>query len=468
MDIEYVKSVINDGESDIVEFKTSTAQLKAVFETVCAFLNSNKNGVVFIGVNDKGNLVGQNVTDNTRQEIARELNKIEPHADIDVAYISLENDRYVIALSTKPGVLAPYVYDGRSFLRNQSTTIRMPMERYEQILYEKRSKMHAWEKLAINDCDIGDLDKNRIQQVVRIAIAERRLTETAVRSNTKEILKKFNLMVDEKLTNAAVVLFCKNQHRQFIQSKLRLARFRGINKNEFIDNKAICGNAFDLYEHAMNFLRSYLPIAGKIEEGNPFREDTPAIPYKVLREALVNALCHRDYSLPGGSISLAVYDDRVEVSSTGRLPNNISLRDLMRHHESHPRNPLIANVFFTCGMVERWGRGTQDMIEFCRVSGNPKPKFVELTGSFTVVLPLKESIGGAAKQLEQVGITARQEEILKVLEKSPCNSIQLLAKLKNSSSIRIVQIDLSKLEKMGLVKREGKARALVWKLRKDE
>jgi ATP-dependent DNA helicase RecG len=148
-----------------------------------------------------------------------------------------------------------------------------------------------------------------------------------------------------------------------------------------------------------------------------------------LREALVNALCHRDYASPCGSISLAIYDDRVEVSSTGRLPHDISISDLAKPHDPHPRNPLIANVFYACAMIEQWGRGTQDMVKLCHQSGNPKPKFVKLTGSFTVVLPSKEPIDGYKIQ-KPIELTSRQEEILKLLEKSAFNAAQLSEKLR--------------------------------------
>ena len=152
-----------------------------------------------------------------------------------------------------------------------------------------------------------------------------RLSENALRDTPIEILKKFNLLRDGQLIRAAIILFCKNEAKQFIQSQLRLARFKGINKNEFIDSKLFVGNAFYLYEQAMMFLNNYLPIAGKFSDTSPVRIDTPAIPYKVLREAVINAIAHRDYAIKGGAISLAIYDDRVEVSSAGTLPVGISI-----------------------------------------------------------------------------------------------------------------------------------------------
>jgi ATP-dependent DNA helicase RecG len=466
MDIKKVQSIIKEGESNKVEFKTTTTQIKSIFETICAFLNGD-GGTVLIGIKNNGQIIGQKATDNTQQEIARELNKIEPHAEIDISYIPLENNQQIIAITVKSGTRIPYVYDGRPFLRNQSTTIRMPRDKYEHLLYEKRPIFIRWESLTTNDCNISDLDNNRIQQVIRVSVNEGRLMESAMSAEPKEILKKFDLMSGDYLTNAAVILFCKNRTKQFLQSELKLARFKGINKSEFLDNKSMRGNIFDLYEYAMSYLENYLPLEGKIEAGNPFRIETPAIPYKVLREAIVNALAHRDYSSSGGSVSIAIYDDRVEVSSTGRLPNEISLSELGKQHESHPRNRLIANVLYACRMIERWGRGTQDMIEICKKSGNPRPKFVELTGSFTVIFPLKEPIGDHVKQ-KKIVLTSRQKEILEIIEEFPKNSAQIADKLKKSPSLRMVQIDLLKLEKAGFVKREGKARSVIWKILKPE
>ena len=392
MKLSQLRVLIKQGESEVLEFKKSTGLLTAAMQTVCAFLNSELGGTVLIGVTDDKKIVGQAVSDGTKKEIAQELSKIEPNATPHAEYISVGIDLFVIAITVKPGNRAPYVYDGRPFTRSQSTTRKMPQEKYEQILHERRSSSIAWESLTTNDCTLTDLDKKRIQQVVNMAVEAGRLTEIASRAGVKEILKKFNLISGNELTNAAVILFCKNEQKQFIQSMIKLARFKGTDKTEFIDNKAIRGNIFDLLEDALAFLHNYLPIAGKIEDEGMLRTDSPAIPPRVLREALINAFCHRDYSLRGGSIDIAIYDDRVEISNTGTLPPDIKLSELSKTHQSFPRNPLIANVLFLCRMIERWGRGTLDMIAICKKLGNKPPRFDESTGSFSVTFTLREPI----------------------------------------------------------------------------
>lgn len=336
-------------------------------------------------------------------------------------------------------------------------------EKYISMLRSRSRNPVAWDALVTNSCTIKDLDSKRIRQIAQIAVDEKRLPKEALSSGVEDILKKFGLIFENRLVNAAVVLFCKNERKQFMQSNLKLARFKGTTKSEFQDEKSFCGNIFELYDNAMIFLDNYLPVAARIEEGNPFRVTTPAIPQKVLREAVVNALCHKDYSIESGSITIAIYDDRIEITSSGKLPSAIKLKDLARDHESFPRNRLIAKVLYACHMIEQWGRGTQEMIELCQKSGNPIPRFEETTSSLWVTLPLREPIPRVElTRIPTVQLADRQKEILEILEHGPSTRKQIMSKMKNPPSDRTVQSDLLLLNKLGLITAEGKARALTW------
>ncbi len=467
MQIKNLKALVRHGESELLEFKKSTGLLSAAMQTVCAFLNSDIGGTVLIGVTDDKKIIGQVISDGTRKEIAQELSKIEPQSGVCVDYVPIKANLYVIVFIVKPGNRAPYVYDGRPFIRSQSTTRKMPQDVYEQMLHVRRPSSVAWESLTTNDCGVNDLDKKRIRQIVNMAVSERRLTDIAIHANVNEILKKFDLMVNNQLTNAAVILFCKNERKQFIQSLIRLARFKGLDKTEFTDNKTIRGNIFDLYESAIAFLDNYLPIAGKIDEGSHFRVDTPSIPPRVLREALINAFCHRDYSSRGGSIDIAIYDDRVEIINSGPLPPDIKLSDLSKKHKSFPRNPLIANVLFACRMIEGWGRGTLDMVELCKQSGNKPPTFEESTGSFSVTFPLRESIRRIAlTRMPSIRLTDRQKEIVGILKHGPFSREQIMKKMEKPSAERTIQLELFKLKTLGLITHEGtgRGRFVAWSL----
>lgn len=464
MKIAQLRALTKHGESEKLEFKTSTSSLSTGMQTACAFLNSDHGGVVIFGVKNDGQIVGQEVTDKTRKEIAVELNKIEPYAKIDVIYVRVSDKHQAIVLSVNPDDRAPYTYDGRPYMRNQSTTMRMPKEEYTY-LYNKNNP-GLWESLANNTCTIKDLDHSRIKEVVRTGVFEQRLPEEAMTATILSNLKKLNLMIGDKLTNAAVVLFCKDEYKQFLQSSIQLARFKGTTKSEFLNNKKYRANAFDLYDKAMDFLAFCLPVAARIEPGKSSRVETPAIPYSVLREALMNALAHRDYSNSGGNISVAVYDDRVNISNVGALPKGVELSKLSKEHPSIQRNPLISSVFFACGKIERWGRGTLDMITDSKNAGNPLPIYEEIGGSFSVTLPLKEPIPTIIyEQTPKIftsKLTDRQKSIINALQNGPLNRLQIMDKVKIKLTDRVMQLELNKLKKFGLIKSEGKAQSSIW------
>jgi ATP-dependent DNA helicase RecG len=196
------------------------------------------------------------------------------------------------------------------------------------------------------------------------------------------------------------------------QCQLRLARFRGTDKNEFLDQRQLHGHAFDLLSEAMQFLTRHLPVAGRIEPGVFERVDEPLFPPVALREALVNAFCHRDYAQAGGAVSVAIYDDRLEIWSSGERPLGMKVEDLKREHLSRPQNPLIAEVFYRRGLVGRWGRGTQKIVELCPRAGHPEPEFLEVAGAVGVrFLP----IGYVALLRVAHDLTERQRQILQAV-----------------------------------------------------
>ena len=464
MKITQLKSLVKHGESEMLEFKSSTGGLPSGMQTICAFLNSTHGGTLIFGVTDKGQITGQIVNDKTKQEIANEIKKIEPRATIDIQYVKISPDRQAIVLFANPGDNAPYMYDGRAYTRNQSTTMRMTSEEYAY-LYNLNNPT-LWEGLTNNKCKLNDLDRKRIKEVVHLAVHEKRLPATAITLSIPDIVNKFNLIVNDKLTNAAVILFCKNEKKQFPQSNIQLARFKGTDKKEFLSTKWYEGNAFDLYDKAMDFLVFALPVAARIEPGNPIRVETPAIPYNVLREALTNAIIHRDYSNSGSSITAAIYDDRVEITNIGALPKGISLNQLSKNHPSIRRNPAIAHVFYLYGQIEKWGRGTLDMIDDCKKAGNPLPIYEELGGSFSITLPFKEPIRTVIlEQIESpklVSLTDRQRKIIDALRNGPLTRQELVNKMKSKLTERTLQWEITKLKKMGLITTEGKGKATVW------
>jgi len=471
MNLEQLKKIIQLGESEQVEFKKSTAQLSAAFETVCAFLN-NQGGTVFIGVTDGGKIVGQQVADTTRQDIAKEIRKIEPPAQsqIDVDYVPVEQGRDIIVMTVAASNHVPCVYDGRPFQRTQSTTTLMPQHRYEQLIVKRGHLNYSWEEVIAHEYSIKDLDHDEIYKTVADGIRENRIPAIAQRENAREILTRLNLIEGNALKRAAVVLYAKQESMRFVQCMIKMARFAGNDKlGNFIDNQQIYGNAFRLLAEADAFLKRHLPIASFFKSDQFKRIDQPALPVMAVREALINAICHRDYADRSTDIALAIYNNRLEIWNSGFLLDEMTIEDLKRKHNSVLRNKLIANVFYVRGMIEKWGSGTNKMIALCREDGIPEPEFGENTGGLEVVFRFKKSISTQLKKnSSMIKLNARQEIILDMIKKSaPINIKQIMAQLVNPPSRRMVLKDLNYLKQKKLVHTKGSTNNAVWILREQ-
>ena len=333
------------GEWEQPEFKKTTGELHGGMETLCGFLNGS-GGKVLFGVTNAGKIMGQDVADPTFQEVANAIRKLEPHAWIEQTRIPVGGTKEVLLLETTLHADAPYTFDGRPYQRIGNTTSRMPQAEYQRRLLARVYLKHRWENQPAERYSVADLDLAEVERTHRIAIDVRGL-ETPFTSPL-DTLDRLQLRRDGLLLQAAVVLFGKKQMPDYPQCALRMARFRGTSKDEFIDQRQIHGHAFDILEEASLFLRRHVAVAGWFEEGKLERQEKPGFPFLALREAVVNAICHRDYSIPGGAVHVAVYDDRLEIISTGLLPPGITVADLKRDHLSRPRNPLIAEPFI-CG-----------------------------------------------------------------------------------------------------------------------
>ncbi len=470
MDINQIRNLAISGESPSVEFKTSTSELGKACQSVCAFLNA-KGGFLLFGVKNNGQLVGQHVTDNTRLEIARELKKIESPAneEVNIHYESLSDGKFIIVLQVMAGKHAPYTYDGRSYVRVESSTGIMSQHLYEQLLVRRGQLNHAWEDQPVDKYSINDLDHEEIRRTIKEGVDKNRISVEVLSYEITHILEELKLLQNEKLINAAMVLYAKEVKPDYDQCMIRLARFRGVDKlGDFIDNQRVYGNVFRVISAAMEFATRHLPIASFFEPGKIQRIDQPAVPLLALREALVNSVSHRDYTNRSASIALAIYDDRLEIWNNGTLPPQLKIEDLRRTHQSYPRNEEIATIFYERGWVEGWGTGTTRMIGYCNENGTPEPEFQEYSGGFAVTFRFKEVMGGSRKvgRSEKPELNKRQEKILKILANGQSMDVnEIFNQLDDVASLRTVKADLAILKKLFLVEQVGKGRAALWKIK---
>ena len=385
MTIAEIQELIKKDETRTLELKKTTGELKEAMHTICAFLNTAGGQLLFGIAPGSLQVIGQQVTDNTRREIARELTKIEPAVSLDVNYIELDEkaDFYVIVIDipTEPDRNRPYVYDGRPYYRIESTTSLMPQSMYQELLLQRDIRKRKWEEEIDTKVSVDSLDEESVRRLVSSGIQAGRIPESMRIKSIPEILGKMKLSENGHIKNAAVALFTKEDYAP-IQLHIRLARFKGTNKREFIDNRRSIGNIFHLYDDGMAFLFKHLNISGTFVDGQPERVESLTIPYKALRECLLNALAHRLYDSPSGFVSIAIYDDRFEIENLGTLPAGFTLDDMMKPHISHAQNPLIAQIMYYGKYLETWGRGIELMNDECTLAGVPRPEFEMSGGCF--------------------------------------------------------------------------------------
>lgn len=458
-----IEASIREGESETVEFKRSTGEQKTGTQTLCGMLN-HRGGQVIFGVTEDGKIVGQDVSEHTLEEVARELSEIDPPVFPSIERAPAPEGRYLVVVTVSQGMNRPYSYKGRSYRRVGNTTQRLSREEYHRMLLERLHGESRWENARADGWSVDELDHAEIIRTLEESIRRGRADDPGVRDPV-EVLRGLGLIRDGYLLRAATLLFGRAERleRTMPQCLLRVAKFRGRDKTEFLDNRQFHGNAFDLLIKAERFLRESLPVAGRILPGLFERVDDPRYPPVALREALANAFCHRDYSIGGGSVAVAIYDDRLEITSSGTLHFGLTPSALFEPHESLPWNPFVARVFYRRGIIESWGRGTIKMGELMTRAGLPRPEIFESAGCVTV-----RFAPGHYVPPQQVArdVTERQQRVLGHLSDLPYGAAvrEIAAALGVSHAPWTIREDLATLRMLGLVTNAGMGRAARWKL----
>lgn len=387
MTIDQLQILISTDETRTLELKKTTGELKDGMHSACAFLNTDGGWLIFGVAPGTLTILGQEVTDSTRREIAQALTGIEPAMDVPVEYIDVPDrpGRQVIAMHFGGWAwgMEPYTYHARPYYKVESTTKVMPRNMYDERLQASNPAKFAWESKVADGVEIADLDETRIRNAVRLGIAGGRINASAAGDTVESILGKFKLMKDGKLLNAAVMLFGKDTEEMYPQLQLRMACFRGVDKDVFVDNKRVYGNFFDLFDAGMEFCFSNLKLSGEIVGVQ--REERLEIPVGALREALTNALCHRQYDSPRTTVSLAIYRDRVEIVNPGRFPVQLNEETIKGPHESYPYNLKIAKMLYLSTFLESWGLGVKRMMDLCSEQSVPEPEYKLREGTVAIV-----------------------------------------------------------------------------------
>lgn len=437
-------------ENQTLEFKKSLAEKEEILETISAF-GTTKGGKILVGIEENKDGTIKEITGiELKGKVIENLtNEIKQNTD-PVIFPSIETKRIegknVLLIKIEESSLKPVFVKGRAYKRVGRSNLRLTTQEIRKLAKESGEKAY-WDEQLCKEASLEDIDEEKVRWFVKEAKRQRglKLSET---SSIKDILIKLKLLKNKKLTNACMLLFSKEP--KFLQSEVKGIRFSGNEPvKPYIDFQTIERNVFDLVDRAEEFVLRNIKKAIWLVPGQVQREEKYEYPPDALREAITNAIVHRDYESPS-KVQVRVFDSKVEIWSPGLLPAEITVEDLKREHRSIPRNPLLFKQLFWVKYVEDVGGGTLDMIKQCKKWGIPEPEFRSITGAFVVVFRLPPSL----ENLEKLGLNERQIKAVEHVTKKGSITNQEYQNL-NQISRYTASRDLMDLVKKGVLKSKG-------------
>ena len=373
-------------EGENVEFKTKWVE--DAMRDVAAFANTS-GGVLYLGVDDSGCVVPDADVSDAHQR--RVSSKIMNHFQV-VPSIQVEDrdGAKFLAVSIAPVGGRVVLLRGVAYRRSGSASVEVPTPELQSFILQQTGQ--TWDALpAVATLD--DIDPGKVRAFIRSAHSrkQQRLPEGIRETDPMELnLDKLELLKDGKPTNAAMLLFGRNPQRLCQHARTRAFYFRDIND---FDEYPICtgtvGEQIDAVVRSIavaNPARITFPTDSSGEGAERLkRHEAVTYPELALKEAITNALIHRDYSVPGSDVEVKIYRERLVIQNPGSLMPGVTTEDLKKDpHPSRRRNPLLADVASKDHWVEQAGTGTTRMLELCVAAGLPEPEFENRSSGFTV------------------------------------------------------------------------------------
>ncbi len=381
--MENILEIIKKGESETVEFKQSTALIREAIETICAFANHN-GGYLIFGIKDDGTIIGQQVSDDTIKNIANSVKlNTDPKLYPSIEKVNIKN-RTCLLVTIEESPLKPHLAYGKAFTRVGATNQKLDRDNYDYLLQQKFNG-YGFDFQIQPGASINDIDNDRVYNFLELANFVRSFNENLFLP-TDVILQKLELMKEDKVTNAALLLFGKNPHQFFSNHfEIKCGDFVEDSGYEKITNdQEYDGNLIDNFHSALSFILK--AINKKSEKQDIKRMETYEFPVSVIRESLVNMIVHRDYRQNIKS-TVEIRPSVISFYNPAQLfEPTINIERLSKIHPSRPGNKLIAKIFYLMGLFENWGSGTLKILSETIKSGKPSPVFSFEDGMFRLEL----------------------------------------------------------------------------------
>jgi ATP-dependent DNA helicase RecG len=446
-------------ESETVELKKSLAELKQGLVSMAAILNKHQAGTLWFGVRNNGAIAGVEANEKTLRDLSQSIAAhIEPKIFPRISEITIEGKQCIKIEFA--GDETPYFAYGRAFMRVADEDRQLSVKQLKDLIAAQSRESLRWDNQPCK-FTLADLDQTKIKRFVDRAKLSWDTPENA--------LSKLELIKDGKLLNPASLFF------GIKPIQLRCAVFMTTESSTIIDRHDFDGDILELIEEAQKYILKNIHIGMRLE--GLYRVDVPEISVDALREAIINAFCHRDYYDPD-YIQMAIFKDRVEIRNPGKLYGTLTIDDLRKGNISQRRNPLIADLFRRIEMVEAWGRGMPLILKNApdvvfREIGNlfivsfNRPSFLDQKdeGEATTQETTQEK-SKTPKETPKKPQRNPREMILAALRKQPSISIRELS-VQCDMSVHSVQHHINKLKEIGFIRHVGPTKAGWWEVIED-
>lgn len=427
-------------EDQHIEFKQSWRD--EYLQYICGFANA-QGGTLYIGIDDKGEVCGIKNAHTLLENLPNQINQtmgllaqVDLHVDEEKEYISIHVEPSDQAIS----------YRGKFYYRSGSTLQEMNGVALTDFLFRKNNT--TWDQSIVEEATLNELDAESVDYFVRKAVDAQRLDVSVRELSHIQLLRKLKLVNHEdQLTMAALLLFGKDIEKWNLMASFRIGRFQQSQANLLFQDNIVCP-LIHMPERVLWTLRSRYLVAPIHYEGLQ-RIEPLEIPEDALREMVCNAIVHKNYL--GPHIQMRVWDDKIELWNFGELPYNYTIEKLLQTHESYPRNPLIAQIFYLAGLIEQWGRGYEKIHDAFVREHLMQPTFEQARGGILVTIPREKFI--AIQTGKSIGAElsttpddqTSQKSVQKSVQKSTEKQQAIYDLIKNKGSIEPLNEPLNEL-----------------------
>lgn len=441
-------------ESEIVEFKKSTTQLKEAVISLCAMLNKHEGGTVYFGIKDDGSVCGQELGKKTTSDISHEIrNNLKPLPVVSINIVEIE-EKEIIEIKAS-GDDTPYSAYGRYYTRVDDADVYMDSRQLCKFFESKDKTYSKWEE-EITDFGIEYVNEELLIQYIRDANDSGRLNY--IYRNPLEALNKLNLISDEGyLNNAGYYLFGNDG-----PITLKEVIYPTDERDSFTDLKQFKGNILECINEAMKYIQNNIHYSAEIVGTK--RIETPEIPVKAIREIVVNSFAHCRYQ-KGDFNEITITKSKLRIYNPGNILNDVSPIDFANGKiGSKIRNPLIATVLFKNGMIDAFGTGFDRTFKVCAQNGT-EYEYQNDEFGFTFIFKRNDRIEKNEKINDKKNdkISKLDSELIQLISKNAYVTIPELADLIGKSEATIHR-HLNVLVEKNFVERVGSRKSGYWKV----